>query len=223
MFSDLHHLGMNHVQSQGPNRSEPSRPPETSNAPTSSTTRTRSQAKLIADVNLDNSPHGTTPKPKVKRRLSPIPIRLRTPPKRKPVRGVGGLTPASVKRAGGTESANDDPRFLEAVSIGENLERGLEAFLPLLESVPPLFRSRRYHRRKNEFLNVKGILSVTVKTLKDRQRGDIRNIAQQYLLFKDMIYDNLRSLLLWLDSEIETHKESQRKGTLLQIPSNYWI
>jgi hypothetical protein len=121
---------------------------------------------------------------------------------------------------GGTEYANDDPRFLEAVSIGESLERGLEAFLPLLESVPPMFRSRRYHRRKNEFLNVKGVLSATVRTLKARQRGDIRNIAQQYLSFKHMIYDNLRSLLLWLDSEMEAHKETQQKGTLSPSPSD---
>jgi len=217
MFSDLHRLGVNRVGSQGPNRSETSRPSNTSSAPTpgSSITRTRSRAKLKVDVNPDNSPNGTTSKPKVKRRPSPIPGRLCSPLKQKPVeRGVGGSTTASIKRAGGTGCADDDPRFLEAVSIGESLERGLEAFLPLLESVPPLFRSRGYHRRKNEFLNVKGSLSVTVRTLKARQRGDIRKIAQQYLLFKHMIYDNLRNLLLWLDSEMETHKEAQRKGTL---------
>jgi len=226
MFSDLHRLGMNHVESQGPNRSGPSRAPNTSSAPTSgsSITRTRSRAKFKMDVNPDNSPHGTTSKPKVKRRPSPIPSRLCSPPKQKPVeRGVGGSATAPIKRAGGTGCANDDPRFLEAVSIGESLERDLEAFLPLLESVPPLFRSRGYYRRKTEFLNVKGILTVTVRTLKARQRGDIRKIAQQYLSFKHMIYDNLRSLLLWLDSEMETHKEARRKGTLLLSPSDSWI
>jgi hypothetical protein len=112
------------------------------------------------------------------------------------------------------DCGSDDARFREAISIGESLERGLEAFLPLLESVPPLFRSRGYHRRKNEFLNVKGILSGTVRTLKTTQRGDVRIIAQQYLLFKDMIQDTLRNLLLWLDSEMEKHTKAQEDGTL---------
>lgn len=222
MISDLHRLGTSHVQSQGPSRRVSSRLPNPSSVPTSSATRARSRTKLTADVNPDNSPHGTISKPKVKRPPSPIPSCVRTPPKQKHVRrrGVGGSTTPSV---GGTEYANDDPRFLEAVSIGESLERGLEAFLPLLESVPPMFRSRRYHRRKNEFLNVKGVLSATVRTLKARQRGDIRNIAQQYLSFKHMIYDNLRSLLLWLDSEMEAHKETQQKGTLSLSPSDSQI
>jgi hypothetical protein len=173
-----------------------------------SNTHTRSRAELTPDVNPRNlpHPHGIASRSKEKRRPSTVP-------------DSGSSTTTSVKRAGDTTCANDDDtRFLEAVSIGESLERGLEAFLPLLESVPPLFRSRRYDRQKNEFLTVKGILSATVRTLKAKQQGDVRSVAQQYLLFKDMIYNNLRRLLLWLDSEMERHKESQQKSTFSLSP-----
>ena len=214
------------VQKLSPYRGDPSLVSNPSCASITSTTRTRSRAELIADVNPRNAHHsyGNAPKPNSKQRPSPRPDGGGTPRRQKPVRrGVGHSATASIKRAGGTRCANDDAGFLEAISIGESLERGLDAFLPLLESVPPLFRSRGYHRRKNEFLNVKGILSVTVRTLKATRRGDVRNIAQQYILFKHMIYDNLRSLLLWLDSEMERHKVAQQKSTLWLSPYHSWI
>jgi hypothetical protein len=221
-----HRLDMKHVQKLGPHRSDPSLASHPSCTSITSTTRSRSRAELTADVNPRNAirPHGNAPRPKVKRRPSPRPGSRSTPHKQKSARrGVGDLATVSVKRAGDTGCASDDARFFEAVSIGESLERGLDAFLPLLESVPPLFRSRGYHRRKNEFLNVKGILSATVRTLKATRRGDVRNIAQQYLLFKHMIYDNLRSLLLWLDSEMERYKETRPTSTLWFSPYLSWI
>ena len=200
-----------------PHRSGPSLTSNPSCASITSTTRVRSRPELTADVNPRSThhPHENAPKPREKRRPSSRPDSGGTHHKQKPIgRNIGNLATASVKRTGGTGYANDDARFLEAVAIGENLERGLDAFLPLLESVPPLFRSRGYHRQKNEFLNVKGILSVTVRTFRATRQGDLRHIAQQYLLFKHMIYDNLRSLLLWLDSEMERHKETRQKSTL---------
>lgn len=217
---------MKRLQKLSPYRSDPSLAPNPSCASITSTTRTRSRVESTADVNLRNAHHpsGNAPKPKVKQRPSTRPDGGGTPRRQNPVRrGVGDSATAPIKRAGGTRCANDDAGFFEAVSIGESLERGLDAFIPLLESVPPLFRSRGYHRRKNEFLNVKGILSVTVRTLKATRRGDVRVIAQQYVLFKHMIYDNLRSLLLWLDSEMERHKVTQQKSTLWLSPYHSWI
>jgi hypothetical protein len=208
---------MNRVQRPTPHRRDPSRASNTSSTPVSSITRRRSRAELAADVSPNNLtlPSETAPKAKEKRRPSNILVSGGTPSEQKPVRrGVGDSATASTRRTGGMDCGSDDARFREAISIGESLERGLEAFLPLLESVPPLFRSRGYHRRKNEFLNVKGILSGTVRTLKTTQRGDVRIIAQQYLLFKDMIQDTLRNLLLWLDSEMEKHTKAQEDGTL---------
>jgi hypothetical protein len=107
---------------------------------------------------------------------------------------------------------DDIGRFQDAVAIGERLEHDLETFLPLLEGVPPLFRSRGYRNRKAEFLNVKDIISGTVKTLKATRRGDVRIIASQYLLFRHMIYDNLRNLLLWVDEEMKKYNEIRQKG-----------
>jgi hypothetical protein len=214
------------VKKLTPHRGDPSLVSNPSCASIASTTRTHSRAELTADVNPRNAhhPYGNVPEPKAKRRPSPRPDGGGTPRRQKPVRrSVGDSATASIKRAGGTRCANDDAGFLEAVSIGESLERGLDAFLPLLESVPPLFRSHGYHRRKTEFLNVKGILSVTVRTLKATRRGDVRNIAQQYILFKHMIYDNLHSLLLWLDSEMERHKVAQQKSTLWLSPYRFWV
>jgi hypothetical protein len=214
------------VQKLSPYRGDPFLVLNSSCASIASTTRTRSRTELTADMNPRNAhdPYGNAPKPKAKRPPSPRPDGGGTPRRQKPVRrSIGDSATASTKRAGGTRCANDDAGFLEAVSIGESLEHGLDAFLPLLESVPPLFRSRGYHRRKTEFLNVKGILSVTVRTLKATRRGDVRNIAQEYVLFKHMIYDNLRSLLLWLDSEMERHKVAQQKSMLCLRPYHSWI
>jgi hypothetical protein len=104
-------------------------------------------------------------------------------------------------------------RFQDAVAIGERLEHDLETFLPLLEGVPPLFRSRGYHNRKAEILNVKDIISGTVKDLKAKKHGNVRIIASQYLLFRHMIYDSLRNLLLWVHEEMGKYNEIRQKGT----------
>jgi hypothetical protein len=207
---------MKYGQKLNPRRSDPGLTSHPSRASITSTIGTCFRAGLTADMNARNAhhPHRNAPEPKEQRPPSPRPDCGGAPHKPKPFgRGISDSSTASVMQGGGDD--DDDTRLLEAVSIGESLERGLDAFLPLLESVPPLFRSHGYHRRKNEFLNMKGILSTTVRTLKATRRGDVRNIVQQYVLFKHMIYDNLRSLLFWLDSEMERHKVTQQKSTFL--------
>lgn len=193
----------------------------------SSIARTRSRAESTADgiPSGQTGSHRRTPGSNKERHVNAAiddssgAVRKQVPV----VRSVGSSATGPARRADDIECDGEDLHFRKAVAIGEKLERELEMFLPLLEGVPPHFRSRGYHHRKTEFLNVKEILAGTVKTLKATPHGDVRVIASQYLLFKDMIYDNLRSLLLWLDEELEKYNETRQKGTSTLSYYDNWI
>ncbi|KAI0304500.1 ras guanine nucleotide exchange factor domain-containing protein [Multifurca ochricompacta] len=179
--------------------------------------RACSQKESLADRTHSHSgrrhPHRTMTGPKEMQHSSTSVDGSCAPGKQMPIRrSIRNPATAIGTKASGMELVNENIHFQEAVAIGESLEGEMESFLPLLEGVPPQFRSRGYHHGKNEFLNVKAILSETVKTLKAASRADVHMIAHQYLLFKDIIYDNLRSLLLWLDAELERYWEIQQKG-----------
>jgi hypothetical protein len=183
---------MSYVQSPSTSGGCTPRAPKTPSRSNSSVARTCSQAETTADgaPSSRTGSHRNTPGP-----------------------NVGGLATSSARRANDIERGSEAVQSKDAVAIIERLDRDLDTFLPLLEGVPPLFRSRVYHHGKIEFLNVKEIVSGTVKTLRATQHGDVRIIISQYLLFRDMIYDNLRNLLLWLDEELEKYNKARQKGT----------